>query len=292
MCFLASYLVACGLEFSRLRKESAITRAFLLTFGFAGLIAHTVYLFVRSSHSDLPPLLSSSHDWLLVLAWLGVVVYLFLTTVDRKLAIGLFLLPVILLLIAGSYFVSDAPIELIQTDSQNARAVSRNVGMLHAGLLVLGATGVLAGLVLSLMYLVQHRRLKHKSTLQKGLRLPSLAKLARLNWWAVVISVPMLTLGMASGVWLGFQTKKSDTPISFADPVIVVYGIVWLALVVFLTRLLRTRKTDGKRVAWWTVLAFGFMLITILGLQIMAGGSSLESWHDSQVFFLPTERLV
>ena len=44
---------------------------------------------------------------------------------------------------------------------------------------------MLLGLVLSLMYLAQHRRLKNKQSLKTGLTLPSLERLARMNWWAV-----------------------------------------------------------------------------------------------------------
>lgn len=65
-----------------------------------------MYLVARSRATDLPPLLSSGHDWLLVLAWTAVVFYLFLSValwiIDRDIPMGLFILPVVLLLIGAA----------------------------------------------------------------------------------------------------------------------------------------------------------------------------------------------
>ncbi len=66
-CFLASYFVALVLESARLVRGPSVSRMFPVLAGTAGLVAHTTYLIVRSGRSNLPPLLSSTHDWLLVL---------------------------------------------------------------------------------------------------------------------------------------------------------------------------------------------------------------------------------
>ena len=159
----------------------------------------------------------------LPLAWVAVLFYIFLTSVDRNLAVGLFLLPLVLILIISAYFVSDQPNPLLPPE--------KNLKMAHAALLVFGTVGVILGFVLGLMYLWQHYRLKHKQTLKDGLALPSLERLSRLNWWAVIISVPLLTLGMATGLQLGLISKDSPDPVSFLDPIVVVNGIVWLVLI-------------------------------------------------------------
>ncbi len=183
-CFLASYIVALGLEGVRLLKQTTINRVVMMAFALAGLAAHTIYLVIRSQKSGLPPLLSSSHDWMLVLAWITVLFYVVLTAVDRNLLVGLFLLPLVLILIGSAYFVSDSPNTLMDAQPQWK--------MLHASLLVLGIAGVILGIVLSMMYLFQHYRLKNKHTMKPGLKLPNLERLARLNWWSVVLSVPLL----------------------------------------------------------------------------------------------------
>lgn len=273
-CFLASYLVALGLEGVRLVRRTAISRAALIAFAAAGLVAHTAFLYFQSQRANLPPLLSSTRDWMLVLAWVGVVLYLFLTSVDRDLAIGVFLLPLVLLLVGAAYLVRGAP-DTAVADYEGVRAWA----MLHASLLVFGIAGVLIGFVLSLMYLVQHHRLKRRQVLQNGLTLPSLARLARLNWWAVMISVPLLTLGM--GVGVGLALASEDRRLTWTDPVVVGSAIAWLAMAVLFVWLARRDHPAGKQVAWLTLWAFGFMLVTVVGLQILTGEGLLP--FDSSV---------
>ncbi len=279
ICFLASYSVVLIMELMRLLGRSPVRRTIMLLFGTAGFAAHTLYLMNRSNQANLPPLLSSSHDWLLVLAWISILMYLFLTTIDRNLAIGLFVIPLVLFLIAAAYFVSDSSMPVLNVSNLRdaQQAALRRWVMLHASLLVFGIAGVIVGLVLSLMYLVQHRRLKHKQTMQRGLRLPSLAVLSRWNWWAVIISVPLLTLGLATGFGVAFLSDEA-VPVSMADPVIMIYGVAWAVMAAFFAWLLTTRRPAGKQVAWMTIWAFGFLLVTLVGLQVLAG-SGLDSFH-------------
>lgn len=274
VCFLMSYAVALGVDCARLLKRWPVARWIGLMFGAAGFLAQTAYLLVRSGQKNLPPLLSSTHDWLLVLAWIVVLLYLFLTWADRELAVGVFLLPVVLLFVASSYFVSKQPNPLIEG--------SRGLAMLHASLLVVGIAGVVAGLILSLMYVVQHRRLKHHHAHQPGVALPSLARLARWNWWAIVVSVPLLTLGLGSGVALGLKSQQAGAALSFSDPVVFGHGVVWLAMMTLFVWLLTTRRSTGKQVAALTLWAGGFLLVILIGLQVLTGGG-LASFHSGKV---------
>ncbi len=49
-------------------------------------------------------------------------------------------------------------------------------------------------------------------------------------------------------------------------------------MIVFFGWLLTTRRPIGKQVAWLTVWASGFLLVTLIGLQLMSG-RSLSTWH-------------
>lgn len=262
-CFLASYAVAMGLELFRFLGRSRLSRLITQGFASAGLVAHTLYLLNRAQQTGLPPLLSSTHDWLLVLSWLAVISYLTLTLFDRDLAVGVFLLPIVLLCVVATYFVSQSP-------SSHLDAL-RGWKMLHAGLLVLGMLGVIVGLVLSLMYLFQQRRLRRREVLSEGFGVPNLERLARLNRWAILISVPMLTFGFATGIGLGFVGRSDRSAFSFSDPLVVASGITWIGMVVLFTRLLTGRRPRGKQVALLTIWACGFLLITVLGLQVLTG---------------------
>lgn len=273
VCFLASYAVAYGLEWLRLRGRSQINRVTTLSVGLLGLIAHTAYLVNRSRMTQLPPLLSSSHDWLLVLAWLAVVAYLFLSATDPELAIGVFLLPIVLILIGSTYFVSD---------TVNRRLDSLyGWKMLHASLLVLGMLGVLVGFVLAMMYLAQQWRVRHRQQAPEGFKIPSLEKLARLNRWSVMIAVPLLTLGMGTGVGLGLYSKRGAEAVQFNDPVIIGSGLAWLVMFSLFIWLMASRRTPGRQVASLTLWAAGFLLTTLVGLQMATGKKvfDLKTWH-------------
>ena len=113
----------------------------------------------------------------------------------------------------------------------------------------------------------------------RSMQLPSLARLARLNWWAVVVSVPLLTFGMAAGVLLGLTTKGVTGPI-FSDPVVIGSGIGWLVMICFFGWLIRSNRPVAKQVALLTVWACGFLVVTIVGLQVIASSSGLGSLHS------------
>jgi Cytochrome C assembly protein len=280
-CFFASYVLALALDGLRLWRRGAILRALALGLGFAGLAAQSLYLVARSRATDLPPLLSSGHDWLLVLAWTAVVFYLFLSVslwiIDRDIPMGLFILPVVLLLIGAADVAGNATSPALSGATDVALGTAqqtalRGWGMLHASFLVFGIAGVIIGLVFSLMYVVQHRRLKQRQPVQVGLSLPSLATLARLNWWSVVVSIPLLTLGLLTGVRLVFLTRETAGPIGFGDPLVVGSVVVWIVMVAFFLWLLRTDNLGGKQIALRTLYAFAFLLITLIGLEVLTGG--------------------
>jgi ABC-type uncharacterized transport system permease subunit len=271
-CFISSYVVAFAFELMRLRHRSATQRVVMLGFGLAGFIAQTLFLLQRSRAEALPPLLRSSQDWLLVVAWIAILLYLFLTALDRDLAIGVFVLPLVLLLVgvAATPLVSDRPIALM--------TASRGWKMLHAATLALGTAGVLVGFVLALMYLTQHYRLKHKQTSSTGLTLPSLENLARFNRLAVMTSVPLLTVGIVSGLVLGFVSRRESSNFRLADPYVLVNGAVWAVMIGVFVWLLVTRRPIGRQVAWVTLWAFGFLLVTVVVLEMLTGGG-MYSWH-------------
>ena len=274
LCFLASYTVAFALELLRLRKPGRIGLLAGCVFSAAGFLAHTLFLWNKGRAAALPPLLSSSQDWMLVLAWLVIGLYLFLICCDRKLSIGVFLLPLVLVLI-GASLLADQRSELPDRDV----AARNGWAMLHVSSLVLGSAGVLTGVVLSLMYLLQHGRLRQKSSPAAGLRLPSLERLSRMNWWSVVVSVPLLTVGMGTGLVLLLSGAAAASELSLGDPVVVINGCSWLGLAGLFGWMLLTPRATGKQVAWRTLLACGLLLLTVVGLSVLTSSGRISSGH-------------
>ena len=157
------------------RRQSSLARVVVLAFTLAGFLAHTAYLITRSQTAGLPPLLSSQQDWLLVLAWIGVLLYLVLLVTHRQWAHGVFLLPAILMLVLIAIFVSPQA-----TGKLGHSAVGR-LGMFHAASLVLGIAAVGGAAISGLMYLLHHQRLRSRSAWLQKLTLPSLENLTVVN---------------------------------------------------------------------------------------------------------------
>lgn len=269
-CFLLSYLVAFGLDVARLRSKLAWSRWVAILFGGAGLLAHTLYLLLRSSRSQLPPLLSSAHDWLLVLAWLAVLTHLFVSLLDATIASGLVVWPIVLALVGASHFVTSSSSQMLD--------FHRGWKMLHAAMLVLGTATILLGLVLSLLYLWQHRRLKGGQMRNSGLTLPSLERLERFNRWSILVSVPLLTFGVATGVLLSFLSHD-DARLAWADPVVLGGSVMWLLMCGLFAWLLTGKRTPGRQVAWLTAWSCGFLLFMMVGLQVLTEVTRMPSLH-------------
>lgn len=283
ICFLASYAIAFLLELRKLGGKSRINRWAALAVGAAGFVAHTWYLLNRGAQTELPPLLSSTHDWMLVLAWVLVLFFLFFSTVQNELAIGVFALPVVLLLVLSTYYLSQEPNTAI-----NATKARREWGLLHASLLVFGMAACTAGLVSGMMYLAQHRRLRTRHAEVSGLRMPSLPRLAQVNRWSMMLTFFFLTLGFASGVLLALEPPGGETTVGFREPIVIGSGVIWLILAVLFGRLFTQTVPSGRQVAWLTFLGCGFVLLTVLGLQLLTGnihgtanpGSALKKGSD------------
>ena len=272
-CFLLSYLAAfCGELYQLLRGRNTVARAVVLTFGVAGLVAHTAYLMNRSSESGLPPLVGSSHDWLLVLAWLGGLLYVLIIATRQKLAVGLFLLPVMVGLITAAMFVDDA------AQDASRQLAAHRWGMLHASALVIGMGAVAAATICALMYLIQYQKLRGKSSFLHRLQLPSLEKLTAVSRWMVMSTVSMLTIGLLTGFILAAVKNESGAGMfRWSDPVVSGTTVVWGIMVAALCRIMTQKEQSGRQVARLTFMAGGFLLLTVLGLMLVSGGVHIGS---------------
>ena len=276
-CFLMSYAVSLICEtWLVLRRQSSLARVVVLAFTLAGFLAHTAYLITRSQTAGLPPLLSSQQDWLLVLAWIGGLLYLVLLLTHRQLAHGLFMLPAILLLVIVAIFVSR------QATGNLDQLAVRRLGMFHAASLVLGIAAVLGAAISGLMYLLHHHRLRSRTGWLQRLALPSLENLTAVNRWMVVFSVPCLTIGLVTGFILIFWSRitAAGNSIAWSDPTIITTVIVWVAMIVVLIRVLAGSHQTGKSVAQLSLLSAGFLLTTVLGPMILSGSGNLSSFHS------------
>jgi len=266
-CFAASYAVALVLEISRLFFRAPVRIVVAVGFTAAGLLAHTVFVVMRATpHPDQPPPLSSWFDWLLLVAW-GVAA-MYLVTVLRKpqAAVGIFMLPVVLILIGvASLFSRVAPFPRDYV-----------WGMVHGVALLLGAVAVMFGMVAGTMYLVQSYRLKHKLPPRQGLRLPSLEWLQRVNRQSLVTSSCLLAAGLLAGVALNLVQQSAGMP--WTDPVVWTSGglFLWLVAVLLFESLYKPAQ-QGRKVAYLTLASFVFLGL-VLGVVLFGSSQHATSW--------------
>lgn len=120
------------------------------------------------------------------------------------------------------------------------------------------------------VFLHQERQLKSKRFGLLFHRLPALDATDRLIARALLFGFPLLTLGILFGCVHAHTRGTLDTA-WFADSKVILSLFTWvLYLVVIALRL--GVKYGGKRIAYLTVLGFGFLAFTVLGANLVGRG--------------------
>jgi ABC-type uncharacterized transport system permease subunit len=275
-CFAASYAVVLALEISRLFFRSGVRWAVMVGFTGAGMLAHTLFLAYRAAHAQGSPL-SSKEDWYLIAAWVLAGAYFYLACFHARNAFGVFLLPFVLGLIGVGALAADAA----PFAGEPASAVW---GAIHGVSLLLATVSVVGGFVAGLMYLHQSYHLKHKRPPRAGLRLPSLEWLRKANSRALIFSMPMLGLGILSGIVLNL-VRRGPQPggVAWNDPAVLSTTVMfaWLLIAVLAGWFYRPAR-EGHKVAYMTVVSFVFLVIALgIGLLIDSGHGDLRSRRGS-----------
>lgn len=245
ICFTACYALALSLEILEIRKGVGGIRWARRALALAGILAHLAYIvnhaLPMSGQSSIPLLLS------LIMA----IFYLSGTFHHQRTAWGLFVLPVVLLLILIHVV---KPANLGGMDMPPERS-TKMWTWLHLTFLLLGDVGLCVAFLASVMYLVQARYLKHKVRPDHAPRLLSLERLERMSRRAITLAFPLLTSGLLIGLLLMIQTGE----MRWWDAKLITAGLLWLALVVLITIRFGLHMS-GRRVAWLTILAFLLMV--------------------------------
>jgi ABC-type transport system involved in cytochrome c biogenesis permease subunit len=255
VCFAASYGVAWVLELTQLLRGGAARRVIMLGFVVAGFVAHTLYLGYRAFELSISPL-SSNFDWCLVAAWLLMGAYLYLTYYYPRAALGLYMLPLVLALLAGAALADPTPLA--------PASASRAWGAVHGVFLLLGTVAVMVGFVAGLMYLLQARRLKHKQPPSEGFRLPSLERLAKINGRSIILSVLLVGIGFLAGMVLNVINRGQSGELPWSDPVIWSSGLMlaWLAAAALFNAAYQPARR-GQKVAYLTIANFVFLAVAL-----------------------------
>jgi ABC-type uncharacterized transport system permease subunit len=270
-CFAASYAVTLGLEITRLFFRLRVRWVVMIGFAAAGLFAHSLYLW-RLTQQELSDVggvpLSSWYDWCLVVAWVLAATYLGLACRHPENSVGLFLLPLVLVLIAAATQVD----EVTPFDREKALGYW---GVVHGLMLLLGTVSAALGFAAGLMYLLQSHRLKQKRPPRQGLRLPSLEWSQALNRRSLVISTCLLALGLLSGIVLNLiRHAHQQSSVSWTDPVVLSSAVLflWLTGATLFESMYKPAR-EGRKVAYLTLASFVFLGLVLAFVLLGQHGS-------------------
>ncbi len=173
----------------------------------------------------------------------------------------MFLLPLVILFVAGASLFADA-------NPFPRSTATRSWGMVHGVCLLLGTVAVTVGFVTGCMYLLQAHRLKKKLPPGTGLRLPSLEWLQRMNARTIGVAVLMLLGGFLSGIVLNLTRRtQGDMAVPWTDPVVLSSSLLvgWM-IAAWLFSVLYKPAQQGRKVAYLTVASFVFLLIALISI--------------------------
>jgi ABC-type transport system involved in cytochrome c biogenesis permease subunit len=264
--FATSYASALLLDVLHQRLGRPILRLLAIAFGALGLLAHTIYLVVQH-----PPL-AWQFGWMLFLAWILAIVYLYRAIHYPRLAWGVFMLPLVLGLVGLAAVFGQPPAGTAAVPAALSPQDERFWGGVHAAFLFCAAVGMCVGFLASLMYLFQARRLRAKVPPGKGLHLLSLERLEEMNRRAIVLAFPLLTVGMLLGAAL---MTRAASALAWTDPRVLSTGVLWVAFAV-LFHLRYGRQLRGRQVAFGTIAAFA-LLIVCLALSHPVGQDAVRA---------------
>jgi len=130
--------------------------------------------------------------------------------------------------------------------------------VLHVGLVLAAFAGFTLAAALAALYLWEEGRLKRRSADILRLRLPPLASLERLTWRTIVVSLPLLTLGLAAGI---VRLRQEGHSLDALEALTLGAWVLYGAFVV--------ARSAGRRAAY--VALGGFALVIVARLVLSAG---------------------
>jgi hypothetical protein len=287
VCFLVAYALVLCLELGRWVGLSSRGKSWLMKLLVCmtalGLLTHTLYLMDRvfqSAASDATWRLALSwHDWGIMTAWGLAIAYAALLLRRSESWIGLFVLPLLLVLVGASIAVPSVPL--------NPASSASLWRIVHGVSMTLGTMLVSLGFAMAIMYLFQAWRLKTKRPTKGLLRLPSLEYLQSFGSTCLLCSAAAIGFGVASGV---IMNLVQDGQVNWADRGIVFSGglFLWLALA-SAVQWHFANKGRGHFTAWMNILSFVIVAIALY-LVVSAPHGRLEAKQslDSQTNQTPS----
>lgn len=205
-----------------------------------------------------PPPLASLPVAIPFMAWMAVIALLAFMWRVRLAGLAAVVGPVAFLAVFLSSF---------QTPGVREGALSAKGSLPHAHVLLSSAGMALLGIagLAGIFFLMEHRRIKSKHPIGRGIRLPSLEALDRVNAASLSVGLTLLTLGAVTGsFWLQSIEGTAWTGTSHQIWTLVAWGIyAGLAAARFAGR------QGARQAAASAVAGFAFLLFAVVGVELL-----------------------
>ena len=213
------------------------------------LVFHTAALITRGVSAGHFPFVGA-YESLMLVSWAIALVWHVLESFTKIKAVGLYVMPVVLVLLTLALVEYEAPRSLVP-------ALKSDIVILHVAvmLVAIGCLYVAGGA--ALIYLVEEALLRRRRPGGVLGRLPSLATLDRLIYHATLLGVPFLTMGMAAGV---IRAETFSVPRWWIDPMVLLSLAAWVVYLVLLAGRVRG-EWDGRRISWLAVAGLALLLV-------------------------------
>jgi len=234
-----------------------------------GFAAHTLAFILRYVEAGYPPV-TNLYESLSFFAWMIVGVLLVSQLRYRVKVLGAFLTPIALILML---FALALPKEILPL----APVLRSFWHPFHVFFAFLGNASFSLAFCCGVLYLVQEHRLKTKKVGALTQRLPSLKTLDDLNYQALTVGFPLLTLGIITGaIWAEYAWGRYWD----WDPKETWSLITWFLYAALLHQRL-TVGWRGRKAAIMAIVGFGAILFTFLGVNLVLPGlHTYSTWRQ------------
>jgi ABC-type uncharacterized transport system permease subunit len=229
---------------------------FLLLAAFA---LHTFAMFLRGFSFKQCPV-NNLYEATTFMAWTIVAAYLVIGLLPRLRFLGAFASHVLFAMGVFALMPALDPPHGARPDFGNGLV------SLHAALILLAYGGFGLSAVAGLMYLSQEHNLKFHKLRAIFSLLPPIQRLERVMNGLLIVSVTLLTVGLAISPAL----LKEKYGVYFKSDPLLDYSIfIWLFYLVLLVARAWFGQ-GGRRFAWSTVTSFAFLLLTFWGFMLLS----------------------
>lgn len=228
---------------------------------YAGFFLASALIFYESRVLGIYVPVASLAQALFFFSWSMVLIYLLLAWKIRLDTFGVILMPLILLMSGSALFVGGGDVAMRPYFASRWFAIHVSCAFLAYASFALSFVG-------ALLYLVQNRELKAKQASAFYHKLPSLEALETAVYGTIVLGFPLLTAGLVSGF---FWTGEVFGRLWHWEPKFILSIATWLIYLAILYAHY-VRDFRGKNVVLVSILAFGFVLFTFLGVNYFEAG--------------------